>query len=260
MPKATPLEMTRIGMLTPSSNTVLEPMLARMVASAPGISVHFSRFPVLEIALSGRALDQFAEDRMVEAADLLGHAKVDVIAWNGTSASWLGFQRDVALCRKIEGATGIRATTSVLAFRDVFWLTGARRVGLVTPYTRDVQDKIIANWADAGFACSAERCLGLSDNFSFAEVTEETIEGMVRAVILEGCDAVAIVCTNMRGAALVSRLEAQLNVPIYDSVAVALWRSLLMADTDMSELASWGSVFSLGYKNVGRPTVADIAL
>ena len=31
-------------------------------------------------------------------SELLAHAKVDVIAWNGTSASWLGFDRDERLC------------------------------------------------------------------------------------------------------------------------------------------------------------------
>jgi maleate isomerase len=64
---------------------------------------------------------------------LLAHAKADAIAWNGTSASWLGFDRDERLCERIREATGIAACTSVLAFREIFERTGVRRVGLVTP-------------------------------------------------------------------------------------------------------------------------------
>jgi maleate isomerase len=249
-------QIARLGMLTPSSNTVLEPMLARMMAENPAATVHFSRFKVTEIALSRNALDQFASDAMIQAAELLAHAKVDVIAWNGTSASWLGFESDENLCREIEAATGIPATSSVLAFREIFKLTEAKEIGLVTPYTRDVQEKIIANWGASGFRCSADCCLQLSDNYSFANVTEPAIECMVKTVAAKGCDAVAIVCTNMRGAALAARLEKQLGIPVYDSVTVTLWKSLQLAGADMSGLLDWGGLFSLGTNAGHRAKVA----
>ena len=44
--------MTRLGMLTPSSNTALEPITYAMLAGVEGVSVHFSRFKVTEITLS----------------------------------------------------------------------------------------------------------------------------------------------------------------------------------------------------------------
>lgn len=53
----------RLGMLTPSSNTVLEPVSAAMVAGLPEVSVHFGRFKVTEIALSDQALKQFDDWR-----------------------------------------------------------------------------------------------------------------------------------------------------------------------------------------------------
>ena len=48
-----------LGMLTPSSNTSLEPITTAMVAGLPEVSAHFSRFKVTEIALSSKALAQF---------------------------------------------------------------------------------------------------------------------------------------------------------------------------------------------------------
>ncbi|MDR3496087.1 MAG: Asp/Glu/hydantoin racemase, partial [Ancalomicrobiaceae bacterium] len=39
----------RIGMLTPSSNTVLEPVTSRILAGLADVSVHFSRFRVTAI-------------------------------------------------------------------------------------------------------------------------------------------------------------------------------------------------------------------
>ena len=233
----------RLGMLTPSSNTVLEPVSAAIVAGLPEVSVHFGRFKVTEIALSEQALKQFDDTEILRAAELLAHAKVDVIAWNGTSASWLGFDRDERLCERIVATTGIVAGTSVLAFREVFQRTHVKRIGLVTPYTGDVQAKIIETWNAADMFCHAERHSGLRDNFSFAEVGEQAISQMIRAVTREGCDAVAVVCTNMRAASLVAALEAELGIPIYDSIAVTVWKSLLLAGVDPGRINAWGRLF-----------------
>ena len=233
----------RLGMLTPSSNTVLEPVTMAMLAYLPDVSAHFSRFKVTEIALSEQALGQFDDSEILRAAELLAHAKVDAIAWNGTSASWLGFDRDEQLCERIRAATGIAACTSVLAFREIFERTRVRRVGLVTPYRSNVQSQIMANWRTSGFHCSAERHLRLQDNFSFAEVPEEEIANLVRAVARDGCDAVAIVCTNMRGAGLAEPLERELGIPVYDSIATTLWKSLAVAGVSPARIKGWGSLF-----------------
>lgn len=235
---------SRLGMLTPSSNTVLEPTTTAMLAGVPGVTAHFSRFKVTEIALSQQALGQFHHDEILLAAELLADAKVDVIAWNGTSASWLGMEHDERLCEGILKATGKIACTSVLAFREIFERTNARRIGLVTPYIDDVQTKIIANWGAIGFSCASERHLRLQDNFSFAQVGEDTVAELVRAVARQGCDAVAILCTNLRGARIGEPLEVELGVPVYDSIAVTLWKSLLVAGVDPACVKGWGSLFS----------------
>jgi maleate isomerase len=234
----------RLGMLTPSSNTALEPITSAMLAGIADVSVHFSRFKVTEIALSETALAQFDDSEILRAAELLAHAKVDVIAWNGTSASWLGFDRDERLCERITAATGIAARTTVLAYRDLFRRIGSKRIGLVTPYRKDVQDKIIVNWGSEGLHCAAERHLSLQDNFSFAEVPEAEVAEMIEEVVREGCDAVAVVCTNMRGAGAAENLEARLGVPVFDSIAVTLWACLIATGIDPARIENWGGLFT----------------
>ena len=234
----------RLGMLTPSSNTTLEPVTAAMLAAVPGVTAHFGRFKVTEIALSQSALAQFDDTEILRAAELLAHAKVDVIAWNGTSAAWLGLDRDARLVARIEAATGIKAVTCVLAYAEIFARTKPERIGLVSPYTRDVQAAIRTTWAGAGFTCSAERHLGIADNFSFALVGESDIERMLREVAGEGCDAAMILCTNLAGARIAARLEAELGLPIYDSVAVTLWKCLQAANVPPARVQGWGRLFA----------------
>ncbi|MGU3286321.1 maleate cis-trans isomerase family protein [Methylobacterium mesophilicum] len=241
---ARPNGTTRLGMLTPSSNSVLEPATAHLLAGCAQVSAHFSRFRVTQIGLTQAALGQFDPEPILAAAELLADAQVAAILWNGTSGSWLGFDSDERLRDAIEDRTGCPASTASLAFRDLFRARGYGRVGLVTPYTGDVQRQIQANWGAAGFDCAAERHSGLTENFAFAEVGPEAIADMVRAVAAEGVDAVAIVCTNLAGAALVPALEAELGVPVLDSVAVTLWKGLALAGCTTADFAARGSIFA----------------
>ena len=230
-------------MLTPSSNTTLEPVLCAMLRDIPEVTVHFSRFAVTQIALSASALEQFDEVPILRAAQLLAHAKVNVIAWNGTSSGWLGFEADRKLCAALTDTTGIAACTSVLALNEMFERSGVRRFALVTPYRDDVQRAIVRNYAAAGFECVAERHLNLQDNFSFAEVADEQLQTLVREAAAAGPDAIAIFCTNLRGAPLVATLEDELGIPIYDTVATALWGSLRSAGVATTRVQGWGRLF-----------------
>jgi maleate isomerase len=237
--------MKRIGMLTPSSNTALEPATYRLLAGLPRVSAHFARFPVTEIALSPGALGQFDQAPILQAAQMLAHAKVDVIAWNGTSATWLGFDRDEALVEAITAATGIAATTGILAMNTLLRSMNAQRLAIVTPYTDDVQARIVANYEAAGFTCVAERHAGLRDNFAFAELPPAEIEAMLLAVAEARPDAIAAICTNMDASTLAPALEARLGIPVLDSIATTLWGAMDLLQIDKTPLHEAGRMFRL---------------
>jgi maleate isomerase len=244
--------MIRIGMLTPSSNTVLEPVTAQLVAGVHDISVHVSRFAVTQIGLDTAALQQFDDAPILRAAELLAHAKVDVIAWNGTSASWLGLDRDRELVARIEAATGIKAATCMLGYFDLFRSMGVTRLGLVTPYTDDVQAKIVANYASEGVEVVCERHLGIRDNFRFGMVPEADIAAMIMAVAKARPDAITIVCTNMKAARVASDIERDTGIPVLDSVAVTLWACLVRAGVDPGMIKGWGGLFAMSSVSIRR--------
>lgn len=234
---------TLLGMLTPSSNTILEPVTTAMLADIPEASAHFARFRVREIGLEDRLLEQFDDEAILRAAELLADARVRVIAWNGTSSGWLGFPADERLCARITRATGVAACTSVLALNEIFERTGVTRFALVTPYRAEVQTRILGHYRAAGLECVAERHLGIQDNFAFSEVSAEEIRRMVREVAAARPQAITIFCTNLRGAPLVEALETELGIPIYDTVATAVWKALRLAGVDAKRVRGWGRLF-----------------
>lgn len=234
----------RIGVLTPSSNTALEPLTSAMVSRLPSVSAHFSRFTVTEISLRDQSLSQFDDSKILDAARLLADAHVDVICWSGTSASWLGFERDCQLCTRITDATGIPATTSVLALNEILALRGARTLGLVSPYVDDVQQRIMDNYKGIGIDCVSESHLGITINFAFGEVEPNVLRGMLREVAQARPDAMTIMCTNLHAAQLVDELERELGIPIYDSVSTVVWKALKTIGVDTRDLNGWGRLFS----------------
>lgn len=235
----------RLGILTPSSNTVLEPVTQRLLSGLPEVSVHFSRLRVLRIALDEPFLRQFDPGPMVAAAELLADARTDVIGWSGTSAGWLGIEADHAVCAAIERATGIRATTSMLALHEALSLLGARRIGLVTPYTSDVQAAIVRGFAAADLPVIAERHLGDPGNFSFAEHSEASVASLMREVAAAAPDAIVTCCTNLRSTALAAPIEAETGIPVLDTVATVVWKALGLGGLDPGRVQGWGRLFAL---------------
>lgn len=239
---STPL---RLGVLTPSSNTALEPLTSALAAAvpAPGCSAHFSRFKVTEISLSEQALGQFDDSKILAAAELLADARVDVIAWSGTAAGWRGFDTDQRLVERIRERTGLPATTAVLALNELIALKGISRLALVTPYTADVQQRIVEQYARHGVEVVAERHLGISVNHDFALVPPTQLHGLMREVAAAQPQAIVTYCTNLRAAPLAEAVEAELDVTLLDTVSTTVWGALRAAGADASVIRGWGRLF-----------------
>ena len=233
----------RLGVLSPSSNTALEPLTSAIAALIPGASAHFSRFQVTEIALDARALGQFDDSKILAAADLLADAKVDVIGWSGTSSGWLGFDRDRRLCERIRERTGIAATTAVLALNELLALRGLTRLALVTPYTQDVQQRIVENYRSLGIEVVAERHLGIRVNYDFAAVEPATLLALMREVAADRPQAITTFCTNLRAAPMAQQVERELGIPLLDTVSTTVWGMLRTAGRSPAQVIGWGEMF-----------------
>lgn len=240
---ASPARRIRLGVLTPSSNTALEPLTSALAAAVPNCSAHFSRFTVTEIALSQQALGQFDDSKILAAAELLADARVDVIAWSGTSSGWLGFDADRRLVERIRARTGIPATTAVLALNELLALRGIRRLGLVSPYTADVQQRIVDNYATLGVEVVAERHLDIRVNHDFALVEPARLRALMGEVAGAQPQAITTFCTNLHAAPLAEAVEQELGIPLLDTVSTTVWGALRAADADPSVVRGWGALF-----------------
>lgn len=235
-------DLRKIGHITPSSNTALEPLTALMNAPlADRISHHFSRVQVRRMNLSADSASQFDTAPMLAAAKLLADAPLDGLVWNGTSASWLGRARDVELCRQITDATGIAASTSTLAFMELFEAMGWSKIALAVPYEEDLTSRICDNYAREGFDIVGRAALGTCVNIEVGNTPYDRIRDILRASDHDSADCIAVVCTNWPATHLVEELEAELGKPIIDSISLTWWKSCMMAGI-RPDLQGWGQL------------------
>jgi maleate isomerase len=218
----------RLGVLIPSSNTVVEPETAKLLPKDGSITMHVSRLRVVSIASDDGSLSQFSADKVVAAAELLADAEVETILWNGTAASWLGFGWDEEIISKIEVKTGVRATTSILAINRELERLSARRVGLVTPYVESVERRIIANYRAIGIEVGRSVRRDLTSNTAFGRIGPLDVADMARPAAVPSIDAILILCTNLAGASIAPALSRELSVPVLDSVRVAVSHCLAL--------------------------------
>jgi maleate isomerase len=247
-----------VGFIIPSSNTVAEPELCRLAslpAAAPAITPHFSRVRVHRIALDDAAAGQFAVPPMLEAAAGLADAGVSAVVWAGTAGSWLGREHDLRLTRALESSLGVPATTATLALLQACAVFGVESVHLVTPYASDVAAQITRQYEADGLHVASERHLGLSDNRSFANVTADTLNGLI-ADAAAGADATLVCCTNLRAAPLAASLEAVIGRPVFDSVAACLWAALGRLDHAVPVPGS-GALLRHGFLRAGLQPVCE---
>jgi maleate isomerase len=230
----------RIGMLTPSLNTCLEPITCAITSSVPEVSVHFSRFKAAGAGLDAASLSHFALPHLLQAAELLADAQVDLIVWNGSSGSWMpeGGEADRRLCEALERSLNIPATTMTFAVWDAFRAMGVKRYSLVAPFNEEMTNNIITNYEKEGFTCVRSVRLDVVPGQK-DRVPREEMQRLIESAADVGADAIAVICTNFRGAPLVDEMERGLDMPIIDSVSATAWQSLEMLGLT-PRIEGWG--------------------
>jgi maleate isomerase len=228
---------TAVGVVIPSSNTVVEQVLPQLLGERAGVTLHVARFPLER--LGADAPSTFPVDAVFAAAELLSHAHVATIAYCGVSGAWLGIDRDEAFCARVARELRTPACTATLAVVAALRAAGVERLGLVKAGPPALAERVDATFAALDLHCT--RVVGVP---VAAHADLARIEAAARAVAGNGAEAVCIMGTNLLGAPLVERLEAELGVPLLDSVVATAWR-LCSTLGIVPSGPGWGSLTSI---------------
>ena len=205
----------RIGLIVPSSNTVMEPDFHRHFA-APAI---VSTTRIFLETVTRDAEQRMLEDELPKAIQLIGTTAPDVVVFGCTSAGALGdLGHDHRIAAMIEKATGARAVTVLGAVIENLRRIAPRRVAVFTPYLDDLTACIASSLAEAGYSPIKFAGMGIKSNLEIGKVQPSEIIRFVEANIEDSDpDCLFLSCTNWRAIEAIEPLRDRLGIPILTS-------------------------------------------
>ena len=212
--------MPRVGVVVPSSNTVMEVDLYRGLPA--DVTVHTARMYMVETTPEGEAA--MLDDHLPGAIRDLASARPDVAVFGCTSAGALrGKAYEAELIRRMADETGAETISVATAVGEAINRRGARRVGVVTPYVESLNEKIRASLEADGLEVVGIHGLGIDENFEIAAVKPQRIAGFA-AECFGGAsiDLLFASCTNFRALDARERIEQHLSIPVMTSNLAAL--------------------------------------
>jgi maleate isomerase len=217
----------RLGIVVPSVNTVMEPWAQRTVPE--GVSVLAARM-FIPPATTPEALIEMDRSEGKAAIRQLSSVFPDVIAYGCTASSIVqGLGYDSHLRAEISEAYKVPSTTAAHAIVTAADALGARKVSIVSPYTKEVDEAEHGYFESTGLKVLSGACLGISDGFKLAEPNSEALYELGRRGFDARSDALIMTCLNTRSHTVIARLERALGKPVITSTQATLWHALRLA-------------------------------
>jgi maleate isomerase len=173
---------------------------------------------------------------------ILPGAKLDVVAFGCTSASMVLGEDVVA--EKIRAARPeAKATNPISAAFAAFYALGARRIAVLTPYRRDVNEIVRAYITGKGYDVPVFGSFNEQDDGVVSRIDADSIRAAVRTIVKgREVDAVFVSCTSVRLIDAVAGIEAECGLPVTSSNHAMAWHCLRLAGVE-DELPGMGRLF-----------------
>ena len=220
-----------IGLLVLASDQTMEYEFRRLV-NQPGVAVYEARL-FNDNAITPATLRAMRE-RIAPCADLiLPGMKLDVVAFGCTSASMELGEEEVF--RQIHSVRpDVKCTTPITAAFAAFEALRVRRIGVLTPYSHEVNAGVRAyldrRGAEADVQVAAFGTFNKLDDRDAARISPESIAEGVRSLARgASLDAIFVSCTSLRLSEIVAEVERDVGIPVTSSDHAMAWHCLRLA-------------------------------
>jgi maleate isomerase len=228
----------RLGMLLPSSNQVAEPELPSMLPD--GVAVHTTR-----LKLVGGSPDRLLKmvEKVEEAAELVADAGADLIVFHCTAVSTYDADMEKRLGERIQKATGKPSIATSEALTKAFQTLNARKIVLLSPYHKDVNQREVEYFAHQQIETLSEKGLALNGGNEYAAVEPGEWYRMTMAARDARADAYFLSCTTIRSTPVIAALERDLGKPVVTSNQAMAWHALRTGGVK-DKVSGFGRLFS----------------
>lgn len=230
-----------IGLIVLATDYTIEHEWQRLFSAVEGVALYHTRISN-ENAVTPETL-RAMQPRIAECARVITpDTPVDVIAYGCTSASMVIGEEGVFDSIK-QSKPDSHCTTPISAAFAAFDSYNAKRIGVLTPYSTDV-NRIVAGYIAArGYHVPVFGSFNEQYDTNVARITPDSIERGVREILKHAeVDMVFVSCTSVRLMAACAELEKKLGLPLTSSNHAMGWHALRLARID-DDLSQFGSLY-----------------
>ena len=214
-----PFAPLRVGLIVPSSNTVMESDFHQHL---PGTIVSTTRILLEQVTRDAEF--RMLEEDLPRAAQLIKTTASDIVVFGCTSAGSLdGLAYDDGIGKMLEQRAGAKAVTVIQAVLTQLRKNAPRKVAVFTPYLEDLTSSVTRCVEEAGYAIAKAKGMGIRENLAIGTVTPAEIIRFVESQ-MEGntADCVFLSCTNWQAVEAIEPLGRKLGIPVISSNQAAI--------------------------------------
>ena len=225
----------RFGVLSPSTNTVVQPDMEAMRPA--GVTNHYSRIYTPNA-------DAVSSESFLAGVSLIGRNTLDAVTSVMTSApdslvmgmsavTFIGGMAGAdAFQASLEQASGLRVSSGSHATAAALRAYGAKRVAFLSPYFPAANTEVRRYLTEAGFEVVRDHCLQCPSWTAIAAIPAATIRAAFRALDGDDVDAIVQVGTNLSAVRLCAAAELWLGKPVIAINVATYWNALRTCGID----------------------------
>lgn len=212
----------RIGLIALATDYNLETDLRRYMPD--GVEIFTNR--VLNAnPVTLETLRAMAPDLTRAAGGILPGTGVDAVIYGCTSGTAAIGQENVADAVHT-ALPGVPVTNPLQAACSALDHLGLSRVTLLTPYFREVNETLVAGFAERGIAVETLGSFENGNDTAVAEIATDSIVAAACRIDDPSTEAMFISCTSFRTAQAIPILEERLGKPVLSSNQALAWHAL----------------------------------
>ena len=220
----------KIGVIVPSTNTVVEHDLARV--RPPGVTFHSGRFLVEAPDLSSdeaflHFLDLIRETIPTAIRDIMTCKPDHILMGMSAETFWGGKEGNAAFSARVAAIAGeIGITSGAAACNAALSKLGVSRIACLTPYQPAADEQVYGYFSECGLDVKRVHGLRCESATSIADVTPETLVDVLKSLDGDDIDAIVQCGTNLSMVEVADQAERWLGKPVLAINAICLWHAL----------------------------------
>ncbi len=234
----------RIGLIVLATDYTLEHEF-RKVFTVPGIDFYEARIENSP-SITPETLAAMEKKIPTTLELILPGEPLDVVAYGCTSASMvLGEETVFRRIREVQ--PDARCTTPITAAFAAFDAFDAKRIAVLTPYRRDVNDIVRSYVEKAGYSVPVFGSFNEEHDPTAARIDGESLRSAIEQITQgRDVDMVFVSCTSIRLLDSAVAIENQIGIPVTSSNHAMAWHCLRLAGVD-DAMPRFGQLFECAY-------------